>query len=167
MKKLLFALVFSALVLYGQGAELRFTWKIRTKTGSNIFVFSPTGNVRFKDSFMALLDTVKSLVIIRDNVNDLLDDQSRLVAQKKIVQIHRELDALCRKNHYVCDMDQSVSPSRRSALMVIHMDAAQAIEFATDTRRVYVGHPVQEIVEMHRLILQICRDGHFPCGKQR
>lgn len=164
MKKLLFALVFSAIVLYGQEAELRLTWKIRTKTGTNIFVFGPAGDIRFRDSFLQLLDTVKSLVVVRDHVRDVLDGQSRSIEQKRIVQIHKELDALCKKNGYACDADQPASLPRRSALLVINIDAAHAIEFAADTRHVVVGHPAQEIAEMHRRILQICREDCFSCG---
>jgi hypothetical protein len=166
VKKLLFALIFSALVLQGQEAALRLTWKVRTKTGSDIFVFSPAGDVRFKDSFMALLDTVKSLVVIRDHVRDLLDDQPRSVEQKRIVQIHKELDALCKKNGYACDSDRPATLSRRSALIVIHIDAAQAIEFATDTRHMVIGHPAQEVAEMNRRIFQICKEDRLSCGDQ-
>ncbi|MGB7957272.1 MAG: hypothetical protein WCF77_00295 [Minisyncoccia bacterium] len=166
MKKLLFALIFSAIVLYGQEAESHLMWKIRTKTGTNIFVFSPAGNVRLKDSFLELLDTVKSLVVVRDRVRDVLDGQPQSIEQKRIVQIHKELDALCKKNGYACDADQPASLSRRSALLVINSDAVHAIELAADTRHVVVGHPAQEIAEMHRQILQICREDRFSCGDQ-
>ena len=150
----------------GKKRSRHLMWKIRTKTGTKYFRFQSGGECPPEGSFLELLDTVKSLVVVRDRVRDVLDGQPQSIEQKRIVQIHKELDALCKKNGYACDADQPASLSRRSALLVINSDAVHAIELAADTRHVVVGHPAQEIAEMHRQNLQICREDRFSCGDQ-
>jgi hypothetical protein len=155
-KRLFFAIAFSALVLVGQDMPRRPRWTLRTKTGTKIFVLGSAGETYFNDAFLALLETLKSLIVVRDDANHFLgDEQKSSFEAQSIVRMHREIDALCRRNDYACD-DHVPQKGDLTATMAIRIDAIRAINFVVNTNQVYVGHPESEIVDIHRRILMIC-----------
>jgi hypothetical protein len=167
VKKLLFITAFFALALFGQDARPHPRWTLKTKTGTKILVFVPRGTIHVSDAFRKLLDTVKSLVVVRDDADSLSDINSPLIRQR-IVQIHKELDALCKKNDYTCP---EVAPTEKlsddAALVAVRLAAILAINFTTNLNRVYVGHPEREVAEMHRQILEVCGNDCLSRGKRR
>ena len=157
---MLFAAVFSTLVLFGQDAKPRPRWTLKTKTGTKILVFVPKGTNHMSDSLRELLSVVKSLAIVRDDAAELLNDRSPLQGsfeRRRIAEIHKELDALCTKHGYVCT--EVVAPgkklSERTVLVAIQYAAVRAINFTVDAKKISVDHPKKEVAEMHQWILSM------------
>jgi hypothetical protein len=112
---------------------------------------------------------MESLVVVRDDANDLANEKSALSARARkrlMVQMHKEIDALCK--HYVCD-DRQTSldgiSSNSILLRDIRLGIIHAIDAVTNANEMNIGHPRKEIIDMHRRIIVLCGKD-CPCHRR-